>query len=86
MFVRARGDNPISRKRGRTAIGVMHDDDILDAKKMLRHCDRAERIDGAPAGHNDWPAMSESRSEAQAESNGSLVLLASGNRSALSES
>ena len=53
MLVLVGIDDAVRRKTCRTAIRVMHDNDILDAEKMLRHRDRAERIDGPAAGDDD---------------------------------
>src|SRR5262245_56473504 len=53
MLVLVRIDDAVSSKRRRTAIRVMHDDDILDAKKMLCHRDRAQCIYGSAACNDD---------------------------------
>jgi hypothetical protein len=53
MLVLVSIDDAVSRKACSTAIRVMHDNDILDAEKMLRHRDRAERIDGSATGDDD---------------------------------
>src|SRR5262249_3873819 len=45
-------DDAVSSKRRGTAICVMHDDDILNAKEMLRHRDRTECIDGSSASND----------------------------------
>src|SRR5262245_50810303 len=53
MLVSIRIGEAVNGKRRRTAIRVMHDDDILNAEKMLCHRDRAERIDGSAACHDN---------------------------------
>src|SRR5262252_2881303 len=53
MLVLVGVDDAVSGKRRRTTIRVVHDDDILDAEKMLCHRDRAERIYRSATGNDD---------------------------------
>src|SRR5262245_60200713 len=46
-------DDAIGCEGGRTAMRMVNHDDVLYAKQMLRDGDGAQRIDGAPSGHDD---------------------------------
>src|SRR5215467_7733860 len=46
-------DDAIGCEGGRTAMRMVNHDDVLYPEQMLRDGDGAQRIDGAPSGHDD---------------------------------
>src|SRR5262249_26377007 len=53
VFVSVGFDDPVGCEGGRATMRVVNDHNVLYAKQVLRNGDGAQRIDGAPSGHDD---------------------------------